>query len=34
MRKLFSSHKRFIGLGLMSALVVALAVVGALWGFS
>jgi len=34
MRKLFSSHKRFIGLGLMSALVIALAVLGALWGFS
>jgi hypothetical protein len=34
MRKLFSSHKRFIGLGLMSALVVALAVLGALWGSS
>jgi hypothetical protein len=34
MRKLFSSHKRFIGLGLMSALVIALAVVGALWGSS
>ena len=34
MRKLFSSHKRFIGLGLMSALVIALAVLGTLWGFS
>jgi len=34
MRKLFSNHKGFIGLGLMSALVVALAVLGALWGFS
>ncbi|MCJ7510191.1 MAG: thrombospondin type 3 repeat-containing protein [Dehalococcoidia bacterium] len=34
MRKLFSSHRRFIGLGLMSAIFVALAVVGALWGFS
>jgi len=34
MRRLFSSHKRFIGAGLMSALVIALAVVGTLWGFS
>jgi len=34
MRKLFSSRRRFIGLGLMSALVIALAVLGALWGFS
>jgi hypothetical protein len=34
MRKLFSNHKGFIGLGLMSALVVALAVLGTLWGFS
>jgi len=34
MRKLFSGRRRFIGLGLMSALVIALAVLGALWGFS
>jgi hypothetical protein len=34
MRRLFSSHRRFIGAGLMSALVIALAVVGALWGLS
>jgi len=34
MSKLYSSHKRFIGLGLMSALVIALAVLGTLWGFS
>jgi hypothetical protein len=33
MRRLFSSHKRFIGAGLMSALVIALTVLGA-WGFS
>jgi hypothetical protein len=34
MSKLYSSRKRFIGLGLMSALVIALAVLGTLWGFS
>ena len=34
MSKLYSSHKRFIGLGLMSAFVIALAVLGTLWGFS
>ncbi len=34
MSKLFSSHKRFIGLGLMSTLVIALAVLGTLWGFN
>jgi hypothetical protein len=34
MSKLFSSRKRFIGLGLVSALVIALAVLGSLWGFS
>jgi len=33
MRKLFSSRRRFIALGLMSAFVIALAVLGALWGF-
>jgi hypothetical protein len=34
MRKLFSSRRRVIGLGLMSALVIALAVLGSLWGSS
>ncbi|MGQ9573308.1 MAG: hypothetical protein ACUVV3_09045 [Dehalococcoidia bacterium] len=34
MHRLFSSHKRFIGIGLMSAFVIALAVLAALWGFS
>lgn len=34
MSRLFSSHRRFIGLGLMSALVIALAVLGTLWGFN
>ncbi len=34
MSKLFSSRKRFIGLGLMSAFVIALAVLAALWGVS
>ncbi len=34
MHRLFSSRKRFIGLGAMSALVIALAVLGTLWGFS
>jgi hypothetical protein len=34
MSKLYSSHKRFIGIGLMSALVIALAALAALLGFS
>ena len=34
MHRLFSSRKRFIGLGAMSALVIALAVLGTLWGFN
>ncbi len=34
MSKLFSSRKRLMGLGLMGTLVIALAVLGALWGLS
>jgi hypothetical protein len=34
MSKLFYSHKRFIGLGLVTALVIALAALGTLWGLS
>jgi len=34
MSKLYSSHKRLIGIGLMSAFVIALAALGALLGFS